>query len=65
MTRAQIRRTAWDAHEWIEWLNTHVVARSVKDNKRLESYLRDLNKAMLKIIDAPVRDPKVDLSLQT
>lgn len=58
MTRAQIRYTAHKALERVEWIDRHVKARNVKDSKRLEAYLLDLSKYMLKIIDAPIRDEK-------
>jgi hypothetical protein len=56
LTHAQIRHTAWTAHDQIEWLDRHVQARSTKDNRKLEDILTDLHKKLMRIIDAPLRD---------
>lgn len=54
MTRAQIRRLAYQSLEHIDWLNKHVTARKGTSWRQLESVLRDLEKTMLKIIEAPI-----------
>jgi hypothetical protein len=58
MTRAQIRRAAWQAKDRVEWIDTHVTTRKPGDQRRLEDYLSDLHKLMLKIIEAPLREPQ-------
>lgn len=57
MTRAQIRRIGHNSLELIEWLNTHATVRNPADRKRLETALDDLEKNMLRVIDAPLRMP--------
>lgn len=37
----------------------HIQSRRSRDSKRLEDVLKDLRKLMLRIVDAPLRDPKL------
>ena len=59
MTRNQIRHTAFKALDVVEWLDTHAKSRLLKDSKLLEERLSDLQKMLLKIIDAPLKAPSL------
>lgn len=61
MTRAEIRRVGHDMLERVEWLDRHATVRNAKDRRELEDTVRDLEKAMLKLIDAPLRLRDLDL----
>lgn len=57
MTRATIRRLGHQIIEALEFINVHAAPRKANDGPRLEASIDTIEKAALKMIDAPLRPP--------
>lgn len=59
MRASHLRRLAQELLSNLEWIDRHVSARRPKDAESLMFRLADMEKALLKMIGAPLREPKV------
>lgn len=59
MKASQTRRLANELLSNLEWIDKHASARLPKDAEGLMFRLADMEKALLKLIGAPLREPKV------
>jgi hypothetical protein len=59
MRASHLRRLAQELLSNLEWIDRHVAARHLKDAESLMFRLADMEKALLKMIGAPLREPKV------
>lgn len=61
MTNSQLRYLAHKVLDHLEWINRHATTRQDKHRAKLEGTLRDIEKIMLKMIDAPLRENDLEL----
>lgn len=59
MKASHLRRLAQELLSNLEWIDRHVSARRPKDSESLMFRIADMEKALFKMIGAPLREPKV------
>lgn len=59
MRASHLRRLAQELLSNLEWIDRHVSARRPGDGERLMFALADMEKVLLKMIGAPLREPPV------
>lgn len=58
MKAAQVRRLAYETLHNLEWIDQHATTRRHEDGEALAFKIQDMTKALLRLIGAPLREPK-------